>query len=202
MASKKEKTHIKDLIPDQTNRRKHNPRNIGMITDSLNAVGAWRSIAIDENDVVHAGNGVIEAAADAGITKLRVIEAEGDEIIAVRRRGLTDEQKRMAAMYDNRTSELAEWNIEQLKADAVDDLDLKPFFFEGELESLLDQAEDVNLNDFFQSDTESKSTDDGKTLTLTFRPDEYIAVIEALKNREGTNEQVLMELLGVDISAK
>jgi len=202
MASKKEKTHIKDLIPDQTNRRKHNPRNIGMITDSLNAVGAWRSIAIDENDVVHAGNGVIEAAADAGITKLRIVEAEGDEIIAVRRRGLTDEQKRLAAMYDNRTSELAEWDIEQLKADAVDGLDLKPFFFEGELGSLFDQIENVNLDDFFQSDTGSKSTDDGKTLTLTFRPDEYIAVIEALKNREGTNEQVLMELLGVDISVK
>ena len=202
MSSKKEKTHIKDLIPDQTNRRKHNPRNIGMITDSLNAVGAWRSIAIDENDVVHAGNGVIEAAADAGITKLRIVEAEGDEIIAVRRRGLTDEQKRLAAMYDNRTSELAEWDIEQLKADAVDGLDLKPFFFEGELGSLFDQIENVNLDDFFQSDTGSKSTDDGKTLTLTFRPDEYIAVIEALRNREGTNEQVLMELLGVNISVK
>ena len=131
------KTHIKDLVPDSTNRRKHTSRNIGMITDSLNAVGAWRSIAIDENDVVHAGNGVIEAAADAGITKLRVIEAEGDEIIAVRRRGLTDEQKRLAAMYDNRTSELAAWNIEQLQADAVNGLDLKPFFFDGELESTL-----------------------------------------------------------------
>ena len=157
MASKKTgMTHIKDLIPDKTNRRKHNPRNIGMITDSLNAVGAWRSIAIDENDVVHAGNGVIEAAADAGITKLRVIEAEGDEIIAVRRRGLTEEQKRLAAMYDNRTSELAEWDIEQLQADAVNDLDLKPFFFEAEMTDLFAKVQDPKYSDQENEDLEAQ----------------------------------------------
>ena len=81
--------HIKDLHPDPVNRRTHTPRNIGLITDALHQVGAARSIVIDEDDVVLAGNGVIEAAADAGITKLRVIEADGHEIIAVRRRNLS-----------------------------------------------------------------------------------------------------------------
>src|SRR4026208_901931 len=87
-------THIKDLTPDPSNRRTHNPRNIGMVVDALHEVGAARSIVIDEDGVILAGNGVTEAAAEAGITKLRVIDAAGDELIAVRRSGLTAEQKR------------------------------------------------------------------------------------------------------------
>lgn len=39
--------HLKDLTPDKRNARKHNPRNIGMIVDSLHEVGAARSIVID-----------------------------------------------------------------------------------------------------------------------------------------------------------
>src|SRR5687767_14240022 len=81
--------HLRDLTPDPANRRHHNPRNISMITDSLNAVGAGRSIVIDEDGVVLAGNATIEAAADAGIEHVRIIEASGHELIAVRRRGLT-----------------------------------------------------------------------------------------------------------------
>src|SRR6516164_3118486 len=82
------------LHSDPKNRRAHTPRNLTMIVDALKQVGAARSIVIDEDDVILAGNGVIAAAPDAGITKLRVIEADGQEIIAVRRRGLTPEQKR------------------------------------------------------------------------------------------------------------
>jgi len=86
-------THIGQLKPDAQNARKHNPRNIGMIVDSLQKVGGARSIVIDEDDVILAGNGVIEAAAEAGIERLRVIEADGNEIIAVRRTGLPAERK-------------------------------------------------------------------------------------------------------------
>src|SRR5687767_5061434 len=103
--------HVSDLVPDPNNRRKHNPRNIGMVVDALHQVGAARSIVIDEDNVILAGNGVTEAAAEAGITKVRVVEAAGDELIAVRRSGLTPEQKRALAIFDNRTAELAEWDI-------------------------------------------------------------------------------------------
>src|SRR3990167_9175396 len=92
-----ELTHIKDLVPDPANRRQHNPRNLGMVSDALREVGAARSIVIDEDNVILAGKGVTEAAAEAGITRLRVVEADGNELIAVRRRGLTDDQKRRLA---------------------------------------------------------------------------------------------------------
>ena len=133
--------HLADLIPDPQNRQAHTPRNLALIVDALHQVGAARSIVIDEDDVVLAGNGVIEAAADAGITKLRVIEADGHEIIAVRRRHLTPEQKRQLAMYDNRAAELATWNIPLIQADLEAGLDLTPFFRDDELKALFAQAD-------------------------------------------------------------
>ena len=130
-------THIKDLIPDPANRREHNPRNIGMVSDALREVGAARSIVIDEDNVILAGNGVTEAAAEAGITRLRVVEADGNELIAVRRSGLSAEQKRALAIYDNRTAELAEWNYKQLGEDKATWGNLQPFWTPEEEKILL-----------------------------------------------------------------
>ena len=125
------------LVADPQNRRTHGAANLALIADSLKAVGAARSIVIDEDNLILAGNGVTQAAAQAGVTKLRVIEASGDEIIAVRRRGLTDAQKRALALYDNRTAELATWNVEQLLADQAAGLDLASFWDDDALAALL-----------------------------------------------------------------
>jgi hypothetical protein len=133
-------SHIKDLRPDPENRRKHSPRNIAMIADALQEVGAARSIVIDENDEVLAGNGVLEAAAEVGITKVRIVDAPGDEVIAVRRKNLSAEQKRKLAMFDNRASELAEWDADQLQRDLDAGHDLSPFFTDKEIKALVDEA--------------------------------------------------------------
>jgi len=136
-------THIRELTSDPQNRRTHNPRNLGMLSDALRAVGAARSIVIDEHDVVLAGNGVVEAAAEAGIVRVQTIDVDGETIVAVRRTGLSDEQKRQLAMYDNRTSELAAWNVEQLKLDTAAGLDLQPFFTDAERVKLFGAALDA-----------------------------------------------------------
>lgn len=109
-----------DLKPDPRNARKHNPRNIGSITDSLNKVGAARSIVIDENNFILAGNGLVEAAGVAGIENVQVVEADGRTVIAVRRTGLTKKQKAELAIADNRTAELAEWDVPVLTGLAED----------------------------------------------------------------------------------
>lgn len=126
---------IEDLTPDPNNARRHNPRNIGVIERSLNEVGAARSIVIDEDGVVLAGNATTEAAQQAGITRVRVVEADGNEIIAVRRRGLTPEQKIKLALADNRSAELAEWEPDVL-ASLADDMDLSTLFYADELKDL------------------------------------------------------------------
>jgi len=138
-----EPTHIRDLLPDSANRRRHTPRNVGLIVDALHQVGAARSIVIDEQNVVLAGNATIDAAAEAGIEKVRVIEASGHEIIAVRRRNLTEEQKRALALYDNRAGELATWDAAGLAADLEAGADLSMFFDDAELADLLGAAAPV-----------------------------------------------------------
>jgi ParB-like chromosome segregation protein Spo0J len=108
-----------------------------MLVESLEALGAARSIVIDEGNDILAGNGIVEAAAEAGITKVRVIDTDGHTLIAVRRSGLSAEDKRALALYDNRTPELAEWNPEQLAQDRRDGLSLQPWFEDKELKKIL-----------------------------------------------------------------
>lgn len=115
-----ERLHVSELKPLTPNPRRRTERSAAMIVDSLHRHGAARSIVIDEDNVVLAGNGTTDAAAEAGITRVRVVEAAGDELIAVRRRGLTAEQKAALALADNRTAELAVWDndvIAQLVAE-------------------------------------------------------------------------------------
>jgi len=101
--------------------------------DSLQEVGAARSIVIDEDGRILAGNGTVEAAAEAGITRVQVVDADGETIVAVRRRGLTEEQKRRLALLDNRTAELAEWAAPVLEALRDDGLKLDDLFSDDEL---------------------------------------------------------------------
>lgn len=130
---------LADLTPDPANARKHNPRNVGMLVDSLHQVGAARSIVVDENGVVLAGNATIEAAAEAGIHRVKTVEADGSEIVAVVRRGLTQEQKTKLALYDNRVAELAEWNPDIL-SELVDTKVLEGMFSDKELAEILTQT--------------------------------------------------------------
>lgn len=138
MADQTGPTHIGELVPDPKNARKHNPRNVGMIETALRDVGAARSVVIDENGVVLAGNATIEAAAAAGIVRVVTVDTDGETIVAVRRTGLTEEQKTRLALFDNRAAELASWDVDQLQdlwsaGDvAVDDL-----FYQHEVEKLL-----------------------------------------------------------------
>jgi len=49
-------TTLASLRPDPNNARRHTPRNVGMIETALREVGAARSIVIDEDGVILAGN--------------------------------------------------------------------------------------------------------------------------------------------------
>jgi ParB-like chromosome segregation protein Spo0J len=145
--------HIGQLKHDSRNARRHNPRNVGLIADALNEVGAARSIVIDEAGVILAGNATVEAAAQAGIEGLRIIDADGDEIIAVRRSNLTPEQKRRLALFDNRAAELAEWDPAILES-LVGDTDLTGLFRDDELAEILSQVPDVEFPEYDESVTD------------------------------------------------
>lgn len=130
-------SHVKDLHPDPQNARVHSPRNVGTIVSALHEVGAARSIVIDETGRVLAGNATLEAAGEAGIHRVQVVDADGETLIAVRRSGLTKQQKARLALFDNRAAELAEgWDVEVLKALQMDDVSLDGLWGPDELADL------------------------------------------------------------------
>lgn len=103
---------------DQNNYRIHSAENKQLIKKSLEDCGAGRSILIDNENEIIAGNGVYEQAKKLGIP-VRVIETKGDELIAVKRTDLkTEDQKRkVLAVMDNTTSDSSEFDIEKLESD-------------------------------------------------------------------------------------
>ncbi len=135
-------TSIQDLKSDHKNARKRTDRSASLIKESLEKFGAARSIVIDEENRILAGNGTIEGAKAAGIKNLRVIETDGKEIIAVKRTGLTEEDKVGLALADNRTSDLSEWDAEMLKQ-LSEEQDLEPWFDEGDLAELIGESEKI-----------------------------------------------------------
>lgn len=137
-------THsLADLTPDPRNARQHPERNLSLLATSLQEVGAARSIVVDEDGVVLAGNATVSAAAQAGIDRVRIIDTDGSELVAVRRTGLTPEQKRHLALLDNRTAELAAWDTAVL-ASLAEDTDLSQLWEVDELAELLSD-EDAGL---------------------------------------------------------
>ena len=73
---------------DPDNFRKHSDKNKGIIRKSLEELGAGRSVLLDKEDYLIAGNGVYEQAQELGL-KVRVIESDGTELIAIKRTDLS-----------------------------------------------------------------------------------------------------------------
>jgi hypothetical protein len=126
---------IKDLKHDHKNARRRTDRSSRLIAESLKRFGAARSIVIDEDNRILAGNGTIEGAKVAGIKNIRVIETDGSEIIAVRRTDLSEDDKIGLALADNRTSDLSEWDGAMLHQ-ISEEHDISTWFDKEELDEL------------------------------------------------------------------
>ena len=127
---------ISELKSDHKNARRRTDRSSELIKESLQRYGAARSIVIDEENRILAGNGTIDGAKAAGIKNLRIIETDGDEIIAVKRTGLSEEQKVGLALADNRTADLSEWDQEMLHQ-LSEEHDISPWFDQDDLNEIL-----------------------------------------------------------------
>lgn len=99
-------TKISDLRFDEKNFNKHTEYGMSLLEKSLQDYGAGRSILIDKNNNIIAGNGIVEAAAQAGIEDVKIIETHGDELVAVKRVDvdLNTQKGREMAFADNATA--------------------------------------------------------------------------------------------------
>lgn len=103
---------------DAHNYRKHDERNLKLIKKSLKECGAARSIAIDADGEIIAGNATYKTAQELGIP-VKIIKTDGKELIAVQRTDLatTDKKRKKLALLDNTTSDKPNWDIDTISAD-------------------------------------------------------------------------------------
>lgn len=103
---------------DKKNYRKHSEQNKKRIRKSLTECGAGRSVLVDKDGCLIAGNGVYEQAEKMGI-KTRVVETDGTELVVVKRTdiGTDDPKRKTLALADNATSDNVEWDMEAIGAD-------------------------------------------------------------------------------------
>lgn len=103
---------------DAHNYRKHDERNLKLIKKSLKECGAGRSILIDANGEIIAGNATYKTAKEANIP-VKIIKTDGKELIAVQRTDLatTDKKRKKLALLDNTTSDKPNWDIDTISAD-------------------------------------------------------------------------------------
>lgn len=85
---KKQPTNIQDLVHDDRNANKHTKTGMALLDKGLTENGLGRSILISSDNKIIAGNGVTERAKARGISKVRIIDTTGDELIAVRRQDI------------------------------------------------------------------------------------------------------------------
>lgn len=132
---------ITDLSPDVRNANKGTKRGRQMVIDSLREVGAGRSIVVDREGRVIAGNKTLEGALAAGL-EVEVVESDGKKLVVVRRNDLdlADDEgtARRLAYLDNRAGETGlAWDAEQILADLSIGLSFEGIFEEVELDALL-----------------------------------------------------------------
>lgn len=133
-------TSLEALTQDPKNARRRTQRSTGVLERSLQEFGAARSLVIDENGVILAGNGTAEAAAAVGIEKVLVVPCDGRTLVAVQRTGLSPAQKAEYSIADNRSSDLSEFDgaaLNQLLEDHPA-LDMSPWFNDSEWKELVE----------------------------------------------------------------
>ncbi len=109
---------MSDIKFDSKNYRIHTDKNKRIIRKSLEDCGAGRSVLVDKDNFLIAGNGVYEQAQELGIP-VRVIETDGKELVVVKRTDLSsdDEKRKLLALADNQASDTSMFDMELVVED-------------------------------------------------------------------------------------
>lgn len=134
------KRRLEDFVIDNRNANKHSPRGMSALETSLRTYGAARSIVVDRNNKVIAGNATLETAVDIGLEGAIVVPTDGKQLVVVQRTDidLDSPAGRGLAVSDNRVAELdLSWDADVLKELASEGVDLAALWNDDELAALL-----------------------------------------------------------------
>ena len=180
---------IESLTQDQHNFNRGTEEGGRLMEKSLKELGAGRSILIDKDGNIIAGNKTQLAAIKAGIKKVRVIESDGTELIAVKRTDveIDSKQGRELALADNLTTQinlswdnaelesvateqgidLCDWGMELPQTETIEELDAQEDDFDEEkdkVESVCQEGDLWQLGDHRLLCGDSTKTEDVQRL--------------------------------------
>ena len=179
---------------DKNNYRIHSAENKNLIKKSLEECGTGRSIIVDSNEEIIAGNGVYEQAKAMNIP-VKVIETDGTELIAVKRIDLQtgDEKRTKLAILDNSTADSSEMDYALLQKDfdlvdlmdmGIDAVNLNIQENAGDTEDIFDNLPDEIAGENLEADELEEIKGDDSTamerVVITFRPDQKADVEQLL----------------------
>lgn len=132
------KGKIEDIVFDDQNANRGTEAGQALIEQSIANLGLGRSVVVDKNNKLIAGNKTTSGAKYQGVEKVVFVETTGDELVVVRRTDLDlsdddDHRARALALADNFTAQQnLDWNPEHLGIhfDAAMSLDMQEFVFE------------------------------------------------------------------------
>ena len=186
--SKVSEAKVADLIPDNLNFNKGTEYGNALLEKSFQKFGAGRSILLDKNNRIIAGNKAAGKYGELGGEKVIVVETEGDTLVAVKRTDvdLDSQAGRELALADNATQRAdLEWDTEVIK--------------EAQEKWGLDaDAWGVNTEDWTPTipDEEREGADyENPKMTFQFNAEEFAFVSDALALIDANKENALLQLL-------
>lgn len=132
---KVEYRNIADLNPYENNPRL-NDGAVDAVAASIKEFGFKVPIVVDSDGVIVTGHTRLKAAKKLGIDTVPVIVADD----------LTPEQVKAFRLADNKTGELAQWDLDKLdiELDGIDEIDMGDFGFDMNLEVEDDDVEPID----------------------------------------------------------
>ena len=162
------------LIPYANNPRL-NDNAVDAVAASIKEFGFKVPIVVDGDNVIINGHTRLKAAHKLGLKQVPVIVADD----------LTPEQVKAFRLADNKTSELAEWDMDKLdiELDGIADIDMSDFGFDDDAFGL--DAEDQGLEDEKTSEDKDVGIDDEKALVVDCENESEMEKTFATLTKEG-----------------
>ena len=180
---------LADLTPDGENFNRHTEFGSKLLEDSLRKFGAGRSVLVDKDGNIIAGNGVVETAASIGMEDVVVVKTDGTKLVVVQRDDLELDtpQGRELALADNMTAlKGIDIDLDKVRESLGDDL-AKAWGME------LRQIHIPNTGEIDLS-----NTSDTVTMKLDFTIEENAFVVSELSKIDANKETAILKLLGYE----
>ena len=161
---------VNELVPYEKNPRKISDEAIDAVAESIQEFGFKNPILIDKNNVIIAGHTRRLASLKLGLETVPCVVVDD----------LTPQQIKALRLADNKTNELADWDIGELDIELADllDMDMGRFGFESFMDDGLDDG--FSLADGDRSPIQ--------TMSFTFSDEQAEEIKGAIADMKRTDE--------------